>query len=202
MTRTALILAASASLGACTTLSGCDKPKASPPSASGTGRHMSLEQARMLSTEPFDGKTRWYASMVYGGGREVILISDPSSPGGEERRLLRLKQDGGYVVTRIRTMCAQGSYVVRDARQSNSDAGAPHGAANGDAGLDIRIDLMAICGRTAKLPTFEGTASTAAAKARNMTQGLSSEADRASGNVPLALKSGENPPKAVVIREP
>lgn len=204
MTKLTAVLLMASTLGACTTLGGCgrqDAPMAGTKSIEG-GQRVTLDQARMLALEPFAGRTRWYALMAYDRGREVVMLSDPVSPGSPERRLVQVRPGEGYVVTRIRTLCERGAYAVRDARQAKTDDRPPTEPATGSAGLDIRGDLMAVCARTAKVPTFEGRVEVAVAKARAMNAGLMPGAEPPIGTGEVKLKDDPRAPETRVIRLP
>jgi len=198
------ILIIALTLGACTTLGACGGKEAAmtPAAGTGTGQRVTMDQARQLALEPFEGPSRWYAVMDYARGRRVAIVSDPSAPGGSERRLLSLDDGDGYVVSRIRVTCPVGAYVVRDARASKTDAGKPSQASSGTPGLDIRTDMAAICTRTAKLPTFEGRLAAAVAKARTLNLALASERPATASASEAKLKPDPRAPQTQVIRLP
>ncbi len=199
---TAMVLLAS-TLGACSTLGGCGRQEV--PVSGGPlegGQRVTVDQARLLSLEPFAGRTRWYAVMAYDRGREVVMLSDPVAAGSPERRLVQIMPGDGYVVSRIRTLCDRGAYAVRDARSAKTDASPPTQPATGSSGLDIRADLTAICAQTAKLPSFDGRVEVAVAKARRLNAGLAIGAEPPSSASELRLKEDPRAPETHVIRLP
>lgn len=201
-TRLPTILIIASTLGACTTLGACGGKEATVVPATGGGQRVTMDQARQLAIEPFAGNSRWYAVMNYSQGREVVVVSDPAAPGGSERRLVRLNDGDGYVVSRILVTCPLGAYVVRDARTSKTDGGQPTEPARGTAGLDIRGDMSAICARTAKLPTFEGRLGVAVAKARRLNAALAHERPASTSSNEAKLRTDPRAPAAQVIRLP
>lgn len=200
MARIPAILLIASTLGACTTLGACGGQESRKVSVSGGGERVTMDRARQLALEPFAGPSRWYAVMAYTQGREVVMVSDPSAPGGSERRLVRLTPGGGYVVSRIHVLCRSGAFTVRDARLSKTDAGLPTEVAQVTTGLDIRSDIAAICGRTAKLPTFEGRTNVAVAKARRLGDAMAGEGQAATKEA--GIKTDPRAPQAKVIRMP
>lgn len=196
------ILIIASTLGACTTLGACGGKEATMVPATEGGQRVTMDQARQLAVEPFAGSSRWYAAMNYSQGREVVAISDPTVPGGSERRLVRLSDDDGYVVSRILVTCPLGAYVVRDARASKTDAGQPTAPSRGTADLDIRGDMAAICARTAKLPTFEGRLGVAVAKIRRLNTAMANERPAATSANEAKLKADPRAPATQVIRLP
>lgn len=137
--------------------------------------------------QPFMAHARWFALPIQAPRATVALVSEWDVVG--RARMISLLPDGGYVVSLIRVSCPVGVYAVRTTKRASADRFLPVSMVENAKVLDVSTDLRKICDRSARLPTFTGSLSTAIPKARELEARLTRSGEIVFGEaVPVVAK--------------
>lgn len=132
---------------------------------------VSQDDLRLKLAEPFIADASWLSTTPQSDNPEVILVSLPDNV--SETRIVRLNRDKGYKIFRGAISCPNGSFAVRDARETAFDTSVPMKDADPVLNFDISKTLTEICSKKARLPLFKGNLISAVANARKMDNQIS-----------------------------